>query len=591
MVASSIVKDFINSNVESVFQRGDGFNLASVYGVNDRGLAWDLDRMDHLFQLAQGGNGAVSVSNYGDPVGLILTRERGGLDSLGSRLEANGDFVSDISGWAQVGGSTATWSSGRMVITAGGTFGGRFQDVTVPSGRTVEVSVTGRCVTAGAMLQCVVFPRTGNFNSPSSTVATFSIVGDFETRRAYVTLEPGATGVRIYLQSQTSASVGQWEIDSVSVREVPGVHLIQPTSSRRPTYARRPKSGIRNRFLNSHNASSWGISQTGTGTNVAITYPTVTIPGVGTVTALRAEKVVADGSRGPQITMLASSATINTLSLWYRLVSGTGPSSVRNSTLNANGSISVAAIVPSDGWIRISSSNWNNAATNFWLNWPSGTVGATVEIAAVQYEVGDVLTNLQQTGNQFDVTESGQPDINYLWFDGIDDCLQSATAIDFSNSDEMTVCVGARKLTGLSGVVVEHTNGSGGNDGSFALFFPLSSSASNQIQGRSRGTVQADAPVAGFTGEQLRVLTAQSKIAAPYVRVRVDAVQQAENTSSQGTGNYVSALLNIGSRNQANTFFQGHLHSGFVINRILNPLVLADYERHWVAAKAGIDLP
>ena len=154
-----------------------------------------------------------------------------------------------------------------------------------------------------------------------------------------------------------------------------------------------------NRFNNSHNASLWGVSQTGSGTNTTITFPTVFIPGVGEAVAVRAQKVVADGSRGPVFTIPVSPENINTISIYYRVVAGTGPSNLRQSTTPNNGNIGIGHIGVANGWVRVSSSNWNNIANNVWASWSTGTVGSIIEIACVQYQTGAEVTELQRTGS------------------------------------------------------------------------------------------------------------------------------------------------------------------------------------------------
>jgi hypothetical protein len=205
-----------------------------------------------------------------------------------------------------------------------------------------------------------------------------------------------------------------------------------------------------------------------------------------------------------------------------------------------------------------------------------------------QCEVGLSATPYQRVTNQFDVTETGQPNINYLWFDGIDDCLQSATAIDFSNSDEMTVSVGARKLTDTPAMIFVRLNEIWpANNGTFNI---RKNSLSVGVAAGSRGTIAVGATLNAPAGDTLMLLTTESKISSPFVRIRNLGGAFIESTASQGTGNYRNDIVYVGGTPGGTENLQGHLHSGFIINRILNPLVLADYERYWVAKRAGIDL-
>jgi hypothetical protein len=218
-----------------------------------------------------------------------------------------------------------------------------------------------------------------------------------------------------------------------------------------------------------------------------------------------------------------------------------------------------------------------------------GDGSSSILIWGAQREASATPTAYQRVTNQFDVTEAGQPNVNYLWFDGIDDRLQSATAIDFSNSDAMTVCLGQRKLSdSAQRTIIGLGAGVDSADGTIQLAAP--NAASPTYAFRSRGTAVATAEASGFPQPDLAVLTGQADISDDLLTLRRNGTQVATSGTDQGTGNFANEVLHVGCRNNADQFFSGHLNSGFVINKIIDPAILADYEKYWVGVKAGIDL-
>jgi hypothetical protein len=530
--------------------------------------------MDHLFQ---GNTGVVPVSAYGDPVGLVLTRERGGLDSLGTELVANGSF-DDASGWTVSNGVTIT---GGVASWPTNTLNGTLQTSNNPliAGRMYRLNYTVSQQFSVAL----------TFQDGTTALALQTTVGNHS-------LFFVAANTQIRFRNFSVATSGA--IDNISIREVPGVHLVQPTSSRRPTYARRPKSGIRNLLQQSNTLSSapwfpnngtpptltgelWKINQT-TANNTHGMQQTGIIPATGTFTLSFRAQAAEENIVIVSIDALGV-CQFNLTTGANAITSGTGVSNI--SSVNLGGGVWACQLrITGNGAVR-NMRIGQRVNTNF-----IGTAGHGLLIGRFQLEAGTSVTDFQVTTNQFDVTEEGQPSINYLWFDGIDDCLQSATAIDFSNSDEMTVCVGARTSGTTLQMLVEHAVNFS-DSGAFAIFEQTAPSA---IGARSQGSVVRSATsAANFPPGSVRLYTMQGKIGIDLLTLHVNQTLAAQSTDDQGTGNFANRTTNIGARNHLSPslFFNGHLNSGFVINRILNPAILADYEKHWVAAKAGIDLP
>jgi hypothetical protein len=152
----------------------------------------------------------------------------------------------------------------------------------------------------------------------------------------------------------------------------------------------------------------------------------------------------------------------------------------------------------------------------------------------------------------------------------------------------MTVCVGRRTNGTTAQVLLEHGD-TFSNPGIISI---TEQSIASVVSARSNGSLSVTANSAStFPPGVVQLLTLQSKISTDLLSLAVNRNSAILSGSDQGTGNYSSRVFNLGSRNQSSFFFNGHLNSGFIINRILNPLVLADYERYWVAKRSGIDLP
>lgn len=541
-------------------------SIQHLYGVNDRGIAWDLDRMDHLFQLS---NGTIPVAAYGDPVGLILTRERGGQDNLGTNVST----VTSVTGLPI--GSSAT-----NIYNLGSTIVNRMYLITF---EVTNYSGTGTVGFTGSATDSF-FP----------TPIVVSANGSYSARQI-----ANGTDLRLFTRSTNTCN-----FENISIREIPGTHLIQTNSLRRSTYARRPKSGIRNlaRFTEQFENVYW------TKTGATIDVNADTDPNGGS-TADFLKETTANSNHLVFLTTPVLSG-VHTFSFWVKpqgrnrinVISSNQAVIPLNINLDLVDGFTAAGATVTDagnGWLKVVTVTGVCSGSNGINIRLRDTAGATTYVGdgssgvllwGAQLEAGSVATAYQRVGNQFDVTETGQPSINYLWFDGIDDCMQSATAIDFSNSDEMTVSVGQRKLRtmGTASAVIGITDDPLNTNGSFEIQSP---GALHEYLYSSRGSVRRIATTVSFPQPDLGLLTGQANISDDVLTLRRNGTQIASSTDDQGTGNYANAVLHLGSRAGSSLFFSGHINSGFIINKILNPLVLADYEKYWVGAKAGIDLP
>jgi hypothetical protein len=224
----------------------------------------------------------------------------------------------------------------------------------------------------------------------------------------------------------------------------------------------------------------------------------------------------------------------------------------------------------------------------------AGTLTLTVSgtVTDAQLEYGPTATQYQRVTTATDYQDIGLP--RYLSFDGFDDFLRTASGADinFTSTDEMTVCAGLRKLSDAAdGAVYEYGDVDGSVAGSFHLRAP-GSSAVTKFQFSSRGTATAIpfTANAAWNAPVLTVATALASISAPVATLRLGGAQISSITTSQGTGNYGTKALFIGRRAGTSLPFNGRLNQLVIRNRLTADGDLANLER-FVASKTGVTLP
>ncbi|MEC8195939.1 MAG: hypothetical protein VX228_06395 [Pseudomonadota bacterium] len=167
----------------------------------------------------QEASGVTPAKEFGDPLGLVLDYFKSRL--LGPNRVKNGAFETG-SDWVFGNG----WSISGGVAQRGGSGGGHLDQADVfEVGKTYLVTVKIQGIE--------VFPRSmANTNIfPGGRIATDG------THTARFTAD--STGLRFYSGS------GSGHIDSVEVREIPGVPLRQPNANSRPTLGIEPGNGPR----------------------------------------------------------------------------------------------------------------------------------------------------------------------------------------------------------------------------------------------------------------------------------------------------------------------------------------------------------
>lgn len=192
--------------------------IAALFAAGEQGVLYDPADFSTMFQDAAG---TTPVTTVGQPVGLALDKSKGLV--LGPELVTNGDFSSGATGWtAGDAATTLSVANGVLRITNGDATGAyATQSTTVPVvGKTYKVTI-----------QVVT--------KPASNAARF-IFGGYDsgntlnvgTTTTHVTAT--TTGGLIISNGNTGVNGEYAEYDNISVRELPGNHGKQATSTARP---------------------------------------------------------------------------------------------------------------------------------------------------------------------------------------------------------------------------------------------------------------------------------------------------------------------------------------------------------------------
>ena len=200
------------------------FSPLDLFASGEEGAWYDPSDLTTLYQDAAG---TTPVTGTGQPVGLMLDKSKG--LTLGPEAVTNGTFDTDISGWSTHGGGAAlSWNAGRLLCSTTSSFNGAKQAITTVAGKTYLASITvypnGSSelrigVGDGANLSDIQL-----FIESPSVTKTYSFY--FKALSSTTTVSVTAGNLPV---------TGSFEVDNVTVKELPGNHATQSTSTARPT--------------------------------------------------------------------------------------------------------------------------------------------------------------------------------------------------------------------------------------------------------------------------------------------------------------------------------------------------------------------
>jgi len=179
--------------------------------------------------------------------------------------------------------------------------------------------------------------------------------------------------------------------------------------------------------------------------------------------------------------------------------------------------------------------------------------------------------------------------LHWIQLDGINDFLETS-AIYFAGTNNMTVSTGIRKVSdAVSGVVVELSESSDVNNGTFIMLAP-GGSGTSKLDYRSRGSHRSIAKIeSGFEAPVSVVVTGISSIPERLCILRANGSQVDRVTTDQGTGDYGNYPVYIGARSGAVAPFNGKLYSLLILGAQKNTTDLNSLEQY-TAGKTGVTL-
>jgi hypothetical protein len=568
---------------------GLSFSPASLFALSEPGVWYDPSDLTTMFTDTAG----TTQAAVGDAVALVLDKSKGLV--LGPELVTNGDFSNGTTGWSAVN-STLTVSNGQGVVT---------RDVSVAYVSTPFTTVIGRTylligdIVSFTGVNALIRKSDNDRDTLNTITAGTSSVG-----RQRLVFTATATTTYVVLQANTGVAV----FDNISVKELPGFHATQSTTTARPILARIPEGGRRNllTFTEQFNDAAWGKP------NSTIT-PDAAVSPDGTVTADKINETATTAffgvSRNPDaafsttytFSFYAKAAERNFAHINFSALGLVGSFNLTTGAVEAvAGSPQLSAWAVGSGWFRCSitfttpSTGTNllfhviTTALSSSVSNYTGTAGSGIFVWGAQLELGSTATAYQRVGSTYDVTEAGKADLYHLVFDGTDDWLVTPTITP--GTDKAQVFAGVRKLSDAApGIIAEFSPAVSINNGSWYLMAPVSAgSATSGFV--SKGTLASGSSNTGFSAPSSAVLAGIADIAGDLSWHRRNGVQVSQSTADQGTGNYLAYPLYIGRRNGTASPFNGHLYSLVVrFGANLDAGTISSTEG-WVAGKTGVTL-
>lgn len=548
------------------------FSPASLFSSGEQGVWYDPSDLSTLFQ---DDAGTIPVTAVEQPVGLMLDKSKGLV--LGPELVTNGGFDTD-SGWTKGAGWVISGGQATFAATGANSALTTFAIATAVSGRTYEIQfdIVSNTLNGGAF-------RIGGFSGASFYSSFVQLATNLTPAGTYkfrAVCAPSGAGSVLDFWITSAATSGSIVIDNISVRELPGNHAYQSTTTSRPTLSARYNLLTKTEQFDN---AAWGK------TNASIDAVKVTAPN-GTLTA---QKLAEDTANSTHQTYYSKAMPVvqNTFSVYAKAAGRSkilfGGNWEFNNVLidletgevSGGGASSVTVTAKTDGWWLIARTGTpSDAAERAYVirlhdgsnetYTGDGTSGIYIWGADLRLtNAGVNLPPYQRVDTATDYDYAGFPP--YLKFDGTDDSMATGS-IDFTGTDKMTVFAGVRKLSDAAvGIVAEFSPDVGANNGSFYLLYPRSVTI-NEPAFTSKGTIPvlAGNEATSFAAPISSVLGGIGNISGDSVILRVNGTKAAQSTADQGTGNYGNYQLYIGRRGGTTLPFNGRLYSLVVCGKL-----------------------
>lgn len=520
-----------------------GSSLAAWYDPSDFSTMW------------QDSAGTTPVTALGQPVGLVLDKSRGGLGAaLGAEVFPSYDFTA----WSTAGAVSGRTANSFTTTLDGGVIN---PSGTPLAGRTYRVIVTGTTTAPGVEIRN---PNDLNGSVTSGTGA-FTVTAILSWRNSN----------QIYLRN---TDAGTTTITSISFRELPGVHLIQPTNTSRPTVQARVNLLTRTEEFDH---AAWTLAGSASRSANAGAAP----DGTTTADRLQFTASASDGIEQRFATTVGGGVTY-TASVWMRSNNGS-TQTVRLKNTHSAVVDNIANCTVTTEWQRFSFAVTNGGSAGdgqiLGIQGPSTPAAADILVWGAQLELGPTTTTYQRVTTATDYADVGAP--RSLQFDGIDDSLYSASGLDLTTTNQLTVIAGIRKLSNTTSLLLETSGDSASINGTFGI--TVSATGVGDEVWSSRGTSRAILFATSASAPVSCVYSAIADIAMPVATIRRNGAQVGTTSNSQGTGNYSNAVLHVARRDNSSFPFNGHLFNLIIRAALTDDATLAAAER-FVAQRTGV---
>ena len=375
--------------------------------------------------LYQDYQGETPVTAVGEPVGLMLDKSEG--LAQGPEQVTNGDFSNGLTGWSTANTNstnTITVNNGAADIVGDGTVALNLNQTSVFTAGKVYRLTVDATVNAGNVGGIKV-----QYSGNDSSIGIITESGSYS-----FTFRPTSTTLEILRQFSGQAT--NVTIDNISVTEIQGSHATQPTSTKRPIYARHPEGGIRNLLNYTEQFDNWSISTaTLTPNQIAAPDGTLTADKLTTLTTTlyRYASQAATLTQGNTYSVSCYVKNHSSVNSWLRVRGSISSGSV---VINWSGA-SITSLTTNEPLVSSSfesvGNDWyrvtltvNAAEVNSIIRiYPSDAGDSpstgSIYIWGAQLEVATEASNYQKVVTDIDVTESGVGEVYYLKFDGVDD--------------------------------------------------------------------------------------------------------------------------------------------------------------------------
>jgi len=500
--------------------------IKDLFKDGQQGAWYDPTDLTTLFQDSAGTNPCTMPGQgVAMPVGLMLDKRLG--LTLGSELVTNGDFSSST-GWTV----PANWSisGGKATQSAGISTDFLQRSISMSAGKWYKVSVDIDAINTGTG---GVFSVRFIVGGVSTLAAAYTTSG---AKSFIYSPTSGVSIIRLAINVHDASVI----IDNISVRELPGNHASQSTSTSRPTLSAKYNLLTYTEFPNGvTDAPTRGGLVTATtltgysgalafghdGATGAYAYKA----GAPTSTAVKFSVVVRmDDGNAPSFGSATASAGTNS---FVFVIRGDAISPTSYSTTSLGG-----------GFYRVSVSVTTAAFfdNNGVLKYPTND-SRTFKVTAYDLRAANESASLppyQRVVDALTYDTAGFP--LFLLADGSDDWMQT-NSIDFSASDKMFVAAGVRNFGTTGAVMAElgtaYTGGGGfgffANDGGSGVYGAAVSGVSGQVSA-SQGTYAA--PISNVVACLMDISLSSSAL-----KLRVDgALIKQSGSTALGGGNFAS---------------------------------------------------